>query len=72
MCGKQFDFSYEDEESSEQVLDRRRLRELIWNEIGDFRPSCMAGLKSSILTAAADRATMTPVMMTMEDDSVDL
>jgi len=31
-----FDFSFEDEK-----LDRLRLKELIWKEIGDFRPSCL-------------------------------
>ncbi len=31
-----FDFSFEDEK-----LHRVRLKELIWNEIGEFRPSCL-------------------------------
>jgi len=31
-----FDFSFENEK-----LHRRRLQELIWEEIGDFRPSCL-------------------------------
>jgi len=31
-----FDFSFEDEE-----LHRARLQELIWQEVGDFRPTCL-------------------------------
>lgn len=31
-----FDFSFEEEK-----LHRKRLRELIWREAGDFRPSCL-------------------------------
>ncbi len=31
-----FDYSFEDEK-----LNRVRLQELIWKEVGDFRPSCL-------------------------------
>lgn len=31
-----FDFTFEDEK-----LHRARLQELIWKEVGDFRPSCL-------------------------------
>ena len=31
-----FDFSFEDEK-----LHRLRLQELIWEEVGDFRPNCL-------------------------------
>jgi serine/threonine protein kinase len=33
---RKFDFSFESEK-----LDRPRLRELIWEEVGRFRPSCL-------------------------------
>jgi len=36
VCDRQFDFSFEDEK-----LHRIRLQELIWKEVGDFRPSCL-------------------------------
>lgn len=36
VADRPFDFSFEDE-----VLNRVRLQELIWEEIGSFRPSCM-------------------------------
>ncbi|KAL7466058.1 hypothetical protein ACHAXS_006350 [Conticribra weissflogii] len=36
VCERPFDFSFEDEK-----LHRIRLQELIWEEVGDFRPVCM-------------------------------
>eukprot|EP00579_Thalassiosira_antarctica_P007627 CAMPEP_0201880084 /NCGR_PEP_ID=MMETSP0902-20130614/10791_1 /ASSEMBLY_ACC=CAM_ASM_000551 /TAXON_ID=420261 /ORGANISM="Thalassiosira antarctica, Strain CCMP982" /LENGTH=463 /DNA_ID=CAMNT_0048408049 /DNA_START=313 /DNA_END=1704 /DNA_ORIENTATION=+ len=36
VCDRPFDFSFEDEK-----LHRIRLQELIWEEVGDFRPNCM-------------------------------
>jgi len=36
VAEKPFDFSFEDEK-----LKRTRLKELIWKEVGDFRPSCL-------------------------------
>lgn len=36
VCDQLFDFSFEDEK-----LHRIRLQELIWEEIGDFRPNCL-------------------------------
>jgi len=36
VCDRPFDFSFED-----QKLHRIRLQELIWEEVGDFRPACM-------------------------------
>ena len=41
VAEKQFDFSFEDEE-----LHRERLQELIWEEIGDFRPTCLGALNA--------------------------
>ncbi|KAL3771220.1 hypothetical protein ACHAW5_007522 [Stephanodiscus triporus] len=36
VCDQAFDFSFEDEK-----LHRIRLQELIWEEVGDFRPNCL-------------------------------
>ncbi|KAL7531006.1 hypothetical protein ACHAXR_003798 [Thalassiosira sp. AJA248-18] len=36
VCDRPFDFSFEDEK-----LHRIRLQELIWEEVGDFRPVCL-------------------------------
>jgi len=36
VCDRSFDFSFEDAK-----LHRIRLQELIWEEVGDFRPACM-------------------------------
>jgi serine/threonine protein kinase len=36
MAERPFDFSFEDEK-----LHRIRLQELIWEEVGDFRPMCL-------------------------------
>ena len=36
VCERAFDFGFEDEK-----LHRIRLKELIWKEIGEFRPSCL-------------------------------
>lgn len=36
VCDRPFDFSFEDEK-----LHRIRLQELIWEEVGDFRPACL-------------------------------
>lgn len=36
VCERPFDFSFEDEK-----LHRIRLQELIWEEVGDFRPICL-------------------------------
>lgn len=36
VCDQFFDFSFEDEK-----LHRIRLQELIWEEVGDFRPNCL-------------------------------
>jgi mitogen-activated protein kinase 1/3 len=36
IAGASFDFSFENEK-----LHRERLQELIWQEVGDFRPSCL-------------------------------
>ena len=36
VAGFDFDFSFEDEH-----LDSLRLKELIWAEVGQFRPECM-------------------------------
>jgi mitogen-activated protein kinase 1/3 len=36
VSSRPFDFSFENEK-----LHRLRLQELIWKEVGDFRPSCL-------------------------------
>jgi mitogen-activated protein kinase 1/3 len=36
VSSRSFDFSFE-----EDTLRRIRLQELIWQEVGDFRPSCL-------------------------------
>ncbi|KAL7436965.1 hypothetical protein ACHAXM_005438 [Skeletonema potamos] len=36
LCNSPFDYSFEDEK-----LHRIRLQELIWEEVGDFRPQCL-------------------------------
>ena len=36
VCEHPFDYSFEDEK-----LHRIRLQELIWEEVGDFRPHCL-------------------------------
>ena len=36
VCDAPFDYSFEDEK-----LHRIRLQELIWEEVGDFRPQCL-------------------------------
>jgi serine/threonine protein kinase len=44
-----FDFTFEDEH-----LHRRRLQELIWEEVGTFRPSVLPVAPSRSLTGAAN------------------